>query len=149
MPIRQARDPISRHLVLYDGVCGLCHRLNGFVLQRDANGVFAFASLQSETAQSYLKRSGKTSHTLDTMYVVRDYRSQTPMLLAKSEAALFVVGTIGGAWRWLALLRVLPTWLRDRAYDVIARNRYRLFGKYDTCLLPSPEYKQRFIDGSA
>ena len=139
-------EPVGRHLVLYDGVCGLCNRLNAFVLTRDAAGIFAFASLQSETGQAFLQRFGRSGHILDTMCVVRDYRSGSPVLLTKSRAALFVIANAGGAWRWLALLRVLPLGLRDAIYDLVARNRYRVFGRYESCLLPTPQYKQRFID---
>jgi predicted DCC family thiol-disulfide oxidoreductase YuxK len=141
-------SPVGRHLVLYDGVCGLCNRLNAFVLKRDIKGLFAFASLQSQTGRSFLQRFGRSSDALDTMYVVVDYRSQTPVLLAKSNAALFMAATAGGGWRWLGFLRFLPVWFRDLVYDLIARNRYRVFGKYETCLLPTPEYRRRFIDAS-
>jgi predicted DCC family thiol-disulfide oxidoreductase YuxK len=138
-----------RHLVLYDGVCGLCNRLNAFVLARDAAGVFAFASLQSKTGQAFLHQFGRSGQTLDTMCVVRDYRSSSPVLLTKSQAALFVIAHAGGGWRWLALSSVLPLRLRDAIYDLVSRNRYRVFGRYESCLLPTPQYKQRFIDESA
>jgi predicted DCC family thiol-disulfide oxidoreductase YuxK len=118
---------IGTHLLLYDGVCGLCNRVNTFVLRRDPGGVFAFASLQSPT--------GKTN-----------YRSPSPAVLAKSRAALFVLQTLGGVWRWIAMVGVLPTAVLDIGYDTIARHRYRLFGQYDTCMLPAPEHQQRFID---
>jgi predicted DCC family thiol-disulfide oxidoreductase YuxK len=146
--VAPASTPVGRHLVLYDGVCGLCNRLNGFVLKRDDEAVFAFASLQSEIGRSLLQQFGRVSNALDTMYVVVDYRSPAPVLLSKSNAALFVAATAGGGWRWLGIFRVLPVWLRDLVYDLIAQNRYRLFGKYDTCLLPTPEYRRRFIDAS-
>jgi predicted DCC family thiol-disulfide oxidoreductase YuxK len=137
-----------RHLILYDGICGLCNRLNAFVLPRDA-GLFAFASLQGGIGQAFLQRFGRSGQTLDTMCVVREYRSDSPVLLTKSQAALFVVANLRGPWRWLALLKVLPAWLRDAAYDLVARHRYRVFGRYESCLLPIPQYKQRFIDQSA
>ncbi len=146
-PHQQAPASGARHLVLYDGVCGLCNRLNQFLLPRDPTAQFAFASLQSETARSILSRFGKTTEELSTFYVVADFRSDTPRLLARSRAALFVVKTLGGVWRWAGLLlSVLPVPLLDLAYDAIARNRYRLFGRYDSCLAPTPEYRQRFLD---
>jgi predicted DCC family thiol-disulfide oxidoreductase YuxK len=138
--------PGNVHLVLYDGVCGLCNRLNAFLLPRDPSGIFAFASLQSATGQSLLKRFGKPTADLDTFYVVRNYRSESPDLLAKSRAALFVLSTLGGIWRLSAPFRLLPASLLDIGYDLIARNRYRFFGRYETCLLPTSQYKQRFID---
>ena len=136
----------GEHLLLYDGVCGLCNRLNNFVLPRDAQGLFDFASLQSEAGRSVLERFGKNPADLDTFYVVTNYRSQSPALVSKARAALFVMTTLGAPWRWLGFFGMFPTALLDRVYDLIARHRYRIFGRTESCLMPSPEYKQRFID---
>jgi predicted DCC family thiol-disulfide oxidoreductase YuxK len=136
----------GEHLILYDGVCGLCNRLNTFVLPRDAEGVFDFASLQSATGQSLLKRFGRNPEDLNTFYVVTSYRSESSVLLSKAEAGLFVMKALGVPWRWLGLFRVLPIRSLNAAYDLVARNRYRLFGRHETCLLPSAEYRSRFID---
>jgi predicted DCC family thiol-disulfide oxidoreductase YuxK len=137
----------GKHLVLYDGVCGLCNRLNGFVLTRDTRGVLDFASLQSAAGRSALQRFGRNPEDLNTLYVVTNYRSESPALLSKARAVLFVMKTLGGGWAWLRAFGMLPNALLDRGYDLIARNRYRLFGRYDSCLMPSAEYKKRFIDG--
>ena len=137
----------GEHLVLYDGVCGLCNRLIQFVLRRDPRGLFDFASLQSATGQDILRRFGRNADAFDTVYVLTRYRSDGgSALLSKADAALFVVGSLGPRWRWLGLLRVLPKALRDWGYDVVAGNRYRLFGRYESCLMPSAEFKKRFID---
>jgi predicted DCC family thiol-disulfide oxidoreductase YuxK len=143
----QASSPApAKHLILYDGVCGLCNRLNQFVLPRDRRGTFDFASLQSGMGRSVLRRFGKNPGDLNTFYVVTNYRSDSPALLSKSRASLFLVKELGGPWRWLGLFGVLPTALLDWGYDLVARNRYRFFGRYETCLMPSDEYKTRFID---
>jgi predicted DCC family thiol-disulfide oxidoreductase YuxK len=136
----------GEHLLLYDGVCGLCNRLNTFVLPRDARGLFDFASLQSEAGRGVLERFGRNPADLDTFYVVTNYRAESPALLSKAGAALFVMTTLGAPWRWLGLFGVFPTALLDRVYDLIARHRYRLFGRTESCSMPSAEYKQRFID---
>jgi len=78
-------DRGNQHLVLYDGVCGLCNRLNGFLLPRDRDGVFAFASLQSATGRSLLSQFGKDAAGLSTFYVVTNYRSDSTALLSKSR----------------------------------------------------------------
>ena len=127
-------------------MCGLCNRINQFVLPRDGGGAFDFASLQSETGRSLLRRFGHNPDDLDTFHVVADYRSDRPVLLSKGRAALFVAGRLTRPWAWLRALRVLPGALLDWAYDRVARNRYRLFGRSDACLLPRPEWKGRFID---
>jgi predicted DCC family thiol-disulfide oxidoreductase YuxK len=134
------------HLVLYDGVCGLCNRLNRFVLKRDSRGVFDFASLQSATGRDILQRFGKDARDLDTVYVLADYHSPNPRLVSRAAAVLFVLRTIGGPWRVLTLLGVLPKALLDAGYDLVARWRYKVFGQYRTCPLPSPADRKRFID---
>ncbi len=138
--------PTSSHLILYDGVCGLCNRLNRFVLKRDTAGVFRFASLQSRLGRSLLEAYRRDPTSLDTLYVVVGYGSTSPVLLFKSNAALFILKTLGGPWRLGSLLGFLPSRLRDWVYDVIARSRYKVFGRCESCLLPSPEHRSRFID---
>jgi len=93
-----------------------------------------------------VKRFGRNPDDLETFYVVSNYRAGSPTLLTKAEAGLFVMKLVGPPWSWLGLLRVFPRALLDCGYDLIARNRYRVFGRYDTCLLPRPEYRKRFID---
>ena len=143
---RTASTRRGEHLLLYDGVCGLCNRIVGFVLTRDRRRRFDFASLQSATGRSIAERAGRSPDDLNTFYVVANYRTDSPRLLSKSRAALFVVQTLGGIWRALSMVGVLPTALLDFFYDLTARNRYRLFGRYDSCPLPVPEHRPRFID---
>ena len=133
-------------IVLYDGVCGLCNGLNRFILERDPGARFQFASLQSPYARELLARHGKDARDLDTFYVLVDAHAPGERLLARAEAVTHVLGELGAGWALVArLLGTLPAPVRDRGYGLIARNRYRLFGRYDTCLLPSPENRQRFI----
>lgn len=138
----------GEHLILYDGVCGLCNRLIRFVLLRDAQGAFDFASLQSATGRSVLQRCGKDAETLSTFYVVTDYGMESAALLSKGRAALFVISKlkIGGVGP--QVLRILPRWMLDFGYELVARNRYRVFGRMqrESCLLPSEEFRERFID---
>jgi predicted DCC family thiol-disulfide oxidoreductase YuxK len=136
----------GQHLVLYDGVCGLCNAAVQFLLPRDRRQIFDYASLQSKTGQAWLARFGKNTDTLDTVVVVTDYRGSAPAMRSKADAALFVVRSLGQPWRSLALLRVLPKAVLNAGYDVVARRRYRVFGRYDACLLPRAQDKDRFID---
>jgi predicted DCC family thiol-disulfide oxidoreductase YuxK len=133
-------------LVLYDGVCGLCNRLNNFVLPRDTQAVFDFASLQSAVGRSTLAGFGRNPEDLNTFYLVTNYRSKSPALLSKASAALFVMKKLGDPWRWLGLFGIFPNALLDRAYDLTARYRYRFFGRYESCLMPSAKYRKHFID---
>ena len=136
----------GQHLVLYDGVCGLCNAAVQFLLPRDGRQIFDYASLQSKTGQAWLARFGKNAGALDTVVVITDYRGSVPALRTKADAALFVVRSLGQPWRSLALLGVLPNRILNAAYDFVARHRYRVFGRYDVCLLPRAEQKNRFID---
>ena len=136
----------GQHLVLYDGVCGLCNAAVQFLLPRDRGQIFDYASLQSKTGQAWLSRFGKDAGTLDTVVVITDYRGSAPALRSKADAALFVVSSLAHPWRSLASLRVLPNRLLNTGYDFVARHRYRFFGRYDVCVLPRAEDKDRFID---
>ena len=145
-PAQQVPAPArGEHLILYDGVCGLCNRLNRFVLLRDSRAVFDLASLQSATGRSVLQRFGRSTENLDTFYVVANYRSESPALLSKTRAAFFVMEILDcdGALR---ALRMFPNALLDLGYDLIAFNRYRMFGQSESCLMPSAEFMKRFID---
>ncbi len=144
--VPQPSSSPGEHVILYDGICGLCNRVNQFVLSRDSRSVFDFASLQSETGRSLVKRFGREPDDLDTFYVVTNYRSGSPELLSKAEAALFIIKAVGAPWSWLGVFGILPKGVLDWSYDVIARNRYRLFGRYESCPIPGPDERRRFID---
>jgi predicted DCC family thiol-disulfide oxidoreductase YuxK len=134
------------HLVLYDGTCGLCSGLVQFLLTYDRRNVFAFAPLQSATGRAVVERFGGDPAELTSFYVLADYRARGSRAFARSEAALFVAGQLGWPWKAAALARVLPGAVLDRAYNVIARNRYRVFGRFEQCLLPRPEFRGRFVE---
>src|ERR1039457_3409022 len=138
-------DSAARHLILYDAVCALCTGLVRFVLPRDRRQVFHFASLQSDLGQSLVRRFGRDPDPLDTFYVVSNYRSASPALLGRARAALFVVKALMSPWRVLTVFGVLPDGILNPAYNLIARNRYRLFGRCTSCLAPPPGYQRRFV----
>ena len=138
--------PESNPIVLYDGVCGLCNRLVKFLLKRDTNDRFRFASLQSDFANNLLTHHGLDPHDLDTVYVVQDYGQPSERLLARSDAILFMLKQLGGVWKVAAVGRVLPRALRDALYRVVAHNRYRVFGKYESCMLPEAKHRAKFLD---
>ena len=141
-------------ILLYDGVCGLCNRFVQFVLQNDRNHVFHFAPLQSAFSRQILTRHGVDPTELDTVYVLTGpdpaSRGSDPALetlLSRSDAIIFVLKELGGLWRPYAfLLQLLPKFLRDSYYKIIARHRYRIFGRSDTCPLPSERHRDRFLD---
>lgn len=133
-------------LVLYDGVCGLCNRLNQFILKRDSADRFRFASLQGSLAHDLLHRYGRDPDDLNTVYVIVDHGAPNERLLSKSRAVIHVLRSLGGVWRKARLLEFLPSSLLDALYAFVARHRYGWFGRYDTCLLPPPNYRAKFLD---
>jgi predicted DCC family thiol-disulfide oxidoreductase YuxK len=131
-------------IILYDGVCGLCNRFVQFVLRHDRKDQFRFAPLQSNFARTILERHSLNPEVLDTVYVVFDYGQSSERLLSRSEAASAVLKELGGVWRlWAKLLDFLPKRFRDWRYALVARNRYRFFGKYETCPLPDPRDRDK------
>jgi predicted DCC family thiol-disulfide oxidoreductase YuxK len=146
-------------ILLYDGVCGFCNRFVQFILRRDHNAVFRFAPLQSAHAASILARHGANPSDLDTVYIAvnPDRNKEDPtkddptqpneFLLSRSNAVLFVLKQLPGRWRAIALLlRLLPKFLRDAAYNVVVRHRYRIFGRVEVCALPREQDRGRFLD---
>jgi len=142
----QPRGIEGRHLLLFDGVCGLCSRLVQFVLVRDRRCVFHFASLQSPRGAAAVAHFGHDARELTTVYVLANYGSRDATLLTKARAVLFLAGALGWPWKAARLLGVLPTAWLDLLYDFVARNRYRVFGRLDRCLIPTPQYRSRFVD---
>ena len=149
MVVRSAQGPHSTpgsHLVLYDGVCGLCNRLLQFLLKHDRCDVFRFASLQSPVGRAMVARWGGDPEDLTSFYVVADFRTPDARVVTKSDAAVFVARELGWPWKLASAGGALPKAMRDRIYDLIARSRYRIFGRYDQCVIRGPESRSRFVD---
>jgi predicted DCC family thiol-disulfide oxidoreductase YuxK len=140
------KRPECSHILLYDGVCGLCNRLVGFVLKRDRKKLFCFASLQSSFAREILSLREDSPIDFDTLVVIAHYQKESEKRLLRSEAVLFVLQELGGRWRAARILSLAPTFLLDVGYRFVATIRYRLFGKYDSCPLPDQEYYSQFIE---
>ena len=133
-------------IVLYDGVCGLCNRAVQFLLKRDPHDRFRFASLQSDFAANLLQRHGIDPTNLDTVYAVVNHDQANEQLLAKSDAFLLFAKVLGGVWSLGSLGKVIPRSIRNWLYDLVAANRYRVFGKSESCMLPDPAYKHKFLE---
>ncbi|MEH7480984.1 thiol-disulfide oxidoreductase DCC family protein [Neobacillus drentensis] len=127
-------------IILFDGVCNLCNNSVKFIIKRDTSGYFKFASLQGETGQRLLKKHS-LNYDLNSFVLIEKEK-----VYIKSSAALRVCSQLGGAWRILSIFRFLPPLFRDFLYDIVAKNRYKWFGKEESCILPLPKWKQRFLD---
>ncbi|HSE33692.1 MAG TPA: DCC1-like thiol-disulfide oxidoreductase family protein [Pyrinomonadaceae bacterium] len=137
---------MSDLIVLYDGVCGLCNRLNQFLLKRDQHDRLRFASLQSDLAKKILERHGADPTDLDTVYVVEDYDSPSERLFKRSNGILRALQALGGVWKLSAVGKVVPRPVRDLFYRFVASNRYKVFGKFEVCMMPDPKYREKFLD---
>ncbi len=126
-------------LILFDGVCVFCSRWVRFVIDRDPERRFRFVPIQSDAGRALAARYGIDPAAPQTNAVMWDGR-----IFFKSDAALTVLGQLRET-RGLAVLKHAPRWLRDPAYDLIARNRYRIFGRTDVCMVPAGEDRDRFI----
>jgi len=140
---------VTNLIVFYDGVCGLCNRLVQFLLKRDNQDKLRFASLQSDFASKVLTRHGLDPSDLDTLHIVENYDQSNERVLNRSTAILRAARELGGLWSIAALLgSVVPRPLRDVFYNLVATNRYKVFGKYETCMLPEPRHRAKFLDMS-
>ena len=133
-------------IVLYDGLCGLCDAVVQFLLRHDTKDVFRFAPQQSDFARRVLARHGIDATTNETICVVRDCAMPSEQVFTKSDATLHIAKALGGIWKAALVARILPKSLLNAAYDFIARNRFRIFGRRTQCRLASPAQSQKFLE---
>ena len=136
-----AEAPLPSKLILFDGVCVLCNRLMRFVLRHERHGEFFFAPIQSATGRRALAVHGQPVEDWDSVVVI-----DGASIYRKSAAALRLARALDAPWSWLVVFGLLPPFLRDWLYERVARNRYRLFGRYDACRVPSPEECKRILE---
>lgn len=128
------------HLIFFDGVCGFCTRGVQTLFRLDRQGRLHFAPLQSELGRQVCLENGLDPELFDTFIYARPDQP----ILVRSDAALAIAVTLGFPWSLLAVFRLVPRPLRDAVYNVIARNRFRFFGRRETCHLPTPAERARF-----
>ena len=130
----------AKNIVLFDGVCNLCNGLVRFIIKRDRNGKFKFASLQSEIGQQWLLRFGLAKNEFESFVLIEGDK-----YYVKSAAALKMLRGLGGIWKVFYVFILVPRPVRDFMYDLIAKSRYKIFGKRNICMIPTPELKERFL----
>ena len=134
-------DPSRDHLLLFDGICHLCDASVQFILKRDPQGKIKFAPIQSALGSQLYAQHGLDPAAPNAMLFI------TPRGAFKaSDAALEIARTLGGVWKLALIFKLLPRALRDAAYYFIARNRYRWFGKDESCMIPTAELKARMLE---
>ena len=135
----------GRALLLYDGVCALCNGVVKFLMKRDRRDRFRYAPLQSELGREMLARFGILEFP-DGVVLVANALTAEERLYQRSDAVAACLRLLDGPWRGVGrVLGLIPRWLREWGYGVVARVRYRVFGRYDTCPVPSPEERGRLL----
>ncbi|MFC3415684.1 thiol-disulfide oxidoreductase DCC family protein [Algoriphagus hitonicola] len=133
---------LSKSIIFFDGVCNLCNTSIDFIINRDRKDRFLVGALQDQFSKKILASYQVKADYLDSLVLLEDEK-----IFYKSTAALKIAKHLSGLWPALYPLIFLPTWLRDPVYDWIGKNRYRWFGKKNTCRLPSPEEEAKFLSG--
>jgi predicted DCC family thiol-disulfide oxidoreductase YuxK len=132
---------ILRGIVLFDGICNLCCLLVKFIIKRDPDKRFRFTALQSLTGQQLLRNSKlSVADSNSVVYVKGD------KYYYRSSAILNIIYDLGGIWKVMYVFILIPAFIRDYFYSIIAKTRYRIFGKRSTCLVPSKEIQERFLE---
>ena len=127
-------------VILFDGVCNFCNGAVNFVIARDPSGYFKFAALQSEAGEELSDKYGIDKVETDSVVLIEDDQAYL-----HSSAALRIVRKLPGAWPALYGFIIVPRPIRDWAYKLFAKNRYRLFGRQEQCMIPTPEVRARFL----
>jgi predicted DCC family thiol-disulfide oxidoreductase YuxK len=140
-PDQQGNETVSTAIVLFDGVCNLCTWSVRFILRRDPQAYFRFASLQSPAGKRLLDAYGLHKQRNESVILIED-----DQVYARSDAALHIAARLSGVWPLLRVLLIVPRPLRDRVYDWIAAHRYRWFGRAEACLIPSTNLQNRFLE---
>ena len=130
----------ERPVILFDGICNLCNNAVQFIIKRDTKQHFLFASLQSDAGRKLLLQLNEDIYSIETIILIEEGK-----VYKKSTAALKISKHLRSCWKLLYAAMVIPRFLRDFVYNIIAKNRYKWFGKRATCMVPSAELKDRFL----
>ena len=131
--------PQNKNIIFFDGVCGLCNKFVDFILRIDHHNEFIFAPLQGDFAKKVLPE--KYINEMKSVILLKNNGD----LYSQSKAVIEILSDIGGVWKLAKIANILPDTILNKAYDLVSENRYKIFGKKDTCRLPSPEEKDKFI----
>jgi predicted DCC family thiol-disulfide oxidoreductase YuxK len=131
----------GKYIVLFDGVCNLCNSTVQFVMKRDKRKQFLFGSLQGKTGQQYLRQYNLPHNLFNSFMLIEGNK-----LYTRSTGALRMLKHLGGGWQLLYGFIIIPRFIRDAVYRLIATNRYKWFGKRDQCRVPTPQERERFLE---
>ena len=130
----------DKKIIVFDGVCILCNSFVQFILKKDKRKQFYFTTAQSDFVKEQLKTNPMKANALDSVLYVKNGKVHS-----ESTAALNIFSDLGGIWKLLSIFKLIPPFIRNAVYRFIAKRRYRVFGKLDTCMMPPSEWKSRFL----
>lgn len=133
--------PKDKKIILFDGVCNLCNNVVQFIIKNDKNDIFRFLPLQSELGNEICNYIGVDQNKIDSIIL---YHPGVAYYY-KSSAAIEIAEELGGIYSLASILKIFPEKLRNYVYDYIARNRYKWYGKKESCMIPTPELKAKFL----
>ena len=131
----------SHPIILFDGVCNYCNGMVNFIIRQDKKKIFRFAALQSEAGQKLLTQFNLPEKNFDSFVLIENDK-----IYQRSDAALRLYNLLPWSWRWTQLFWIFPPFIRNGVYNIIAKNRYKWFGKKDTCMVPAPDVRERFLN---
>lgn len=131
----------EKYIILFDGICNFCNSSVNFIIERDIRNRFIFAPIQSESGKKLMNHFGLDAENLKTIILIEGERYYT-----KTTAALRIAKELKGAWKLFYVFIIVPPFIRDIFYNMISKYRYRWFGKRETCRLPTPEEKEKFLE---
>ncbi|CAH8282095.1 putative DCC family thiol-disulfide oxidoreductase YuxK [Mariniflexile fucanivorans] len=134
--------PNHKKLILFDGICNLCNASVQYIIKHDKNNVFLFAALQSNTGLEIIKKFNIDTSKTDSILLYTPEKE----LVSKSTAALKIARHLRFPINTLSIFIIVPPFIRNFVYDYIAKNRYKWFGKKESCWIPTPELKSKFLD---
>jgi len=133
--------PKDKKIILFDGICNLCDNAVQFIIKHDKNDIFRFISLQSELGKNILKHIGLNDNQIDSIIL---YQPEIAYFI-KADAAFKILKELNSRYRFLLLFSFLPSFIKNSIYDYIATNRYKWYGKKESCLIPSRELDSKFL----
>jgi predicted DCC family thiol-disulfide oxidoreductase YuxK len=136
-----AELPKNKKIILFDGVCNLCDSAVQFVIRHDKKDIFRFVQLQSELGQKIIQHIGLAAAKIDSMVLYQPGKAY----YYKSDAAFNILRQLSGAYRLLLVFSIFPKSVLDRVYDYVAKNRYKWYGKKESCMVPTPELQSKFL----
>ncbi|RYG73354.1 thiol-disulfide oxidoreductase DCC family protein [Lentibacillus lipolyticus] len=128
------------NIILFDGECNFCDHSIQFIIKKDKKAIFKFAAIQSDAGQKII-RNFNVPDSINSLILIKNNKCYF-----KSSAVLRICKKLTGVWKIFYCLLIIPKWLRDYVYGIVAKNRYKWFGKKDSCMLPSPEIRNRFLE---